>query len=199
MTLTAAFCEDYCERLHTATKFIDWQLVSELASDLEKAWREKRQVFICGNGGSGSNATHIANDFLYPISKKKGEGLRVHALTANSGVVTCLGNDEGYDNIFSYQLAVLANPGDLLIVLTGSGNSANILKVLDEAKECGVKSWGFLGFSGGKALEQCDRAIHVPCDDMQVCEDTQMIIANCLMQYLYQNQPTQDAPVELQA
>lgn len=193
MSMTPEFCLDYCERLNKAAKALDWNKVCELAAVLEDAWRNKRQVFVAGNGGSGANAIHIANDFLYPISKKKGEGLRVHALTANAGTVTCLGNDEGYDEIFSYQLAMLADPNDVLIVLTGSGNSANILKLLDEAKARGVQSWGFLGFSGGKAKEMCDHVIHAEIDDMQVCEDLQMVIANCLMQYLYKNQPRVEA------
>lgn len=189
MSMTPEFCLDYCNRLNTEAQKLDWDVVCGLAAVLEDAWRNKRQVFVAGNGGSGANAVHIANDFLYPISKVKGEGLRVHALTANSGTVTCLGNDEGYDEIFAYQLAVLADAGDVLIVLSGSGNSPNIIKALEESKKLGMKSFGFLGFSGGKALEMVDHAVHAACDDMQICEDLQMIIANCLMQYLYQNQP----------
>ena len=188
--MTPDFCLDYCNRLHAEAQRLDWDAVCQLAKVLEDAWRNKRQVFIAGNGGSGANAVHIANDFLYPISKKKGEGLRVHALTENTGTITCLGNDEGYDEIFAYQLAVLADVGDLLIVLTGSGNSPNILKALDEAKRIGMQSWGFLGYSGGEAIKKVDHAVHAACDDMQICEDLQMVIANCLMQYLYQNQPT---------
>ena len=74
MTITPAFCEDYCNRLHEVTKLVDWQKVCQLGERLAQCWAEKRQVFLCGNGGSGANAIHIANDFLYPVSKKKGEG-----------------------------------------------------------------------------------------------------------------------------
>src|SRR5262249_35160870 len=78
-------------------------------------WRSGRQVFLCGNGGSAGNASHMANDYLYPVSKTKGSAIRAHALTENPAVLTCLGNDEGYDEIFSFQLAALANKGDLLL------------------------------------------------------------------------------------
>ena len=96
-----------------------------------------RQVFFCGNGGSAGNAIHLANDFLYGIAKRTGAGLKVPALSANPAVVTCLANDVGYDHIFSEQLAVLAETGDLLIVLSGSGNSPNILRVLEQASSYG--------------------------------------------------------------
>src|SRR5213079_3704559 len=93
-----------------------------------------RQVFLCGNGGSAGNAIHLANDFLYGISKRPGSGLRVNALASNPAVITCLANDEGYDRIFSLQLAVQAQAGDVLVALSGSGNSQNILLALEQAK-----------------------------------------------------------------
>jgi D-sedoheptulose 7-phosphate isomerase len=127
-----------------------------------------RQVFLCGNGGSAGNAVHLANDFLYGISKTHGSGLRVTALSANSAVITCLANDEGYDHIFSMQLAVQAQHGDVLIVLSGSGNSPNILKALEEAKRIGMRSYAILGYTGGRAKAMADVAIHFAIDDMQI-------------------------------
>ena len=84
-------------------------------------------MFFCGNGGRAGNAIHLANDFLYGIAKRPDGGLRVNALSANPAVITCLANDIGYDRIYFEQLSVLANPGDVLIVLSGSGNSPNIV------------------------------------------------------------------------
>ena len=126
--------------------------IEKLAHHLLKIWREERNVFICGNGGSAANAIHIANDFHYgvgacgnpPIIK----GLKVEALTANSGILTCLSNDIGYENIFSHQIETKANKDDLLIVLSGSGNSENICKALKKASEIGLCSYAILGFSG---------------------------------------------------
>ena len=142
---------EYSDRLRAVLAASDWTGVAQLGEELLECWKTRRQVFLCGNGGSAGNAVHLANDFLYGISRQKGSALRVTALPANSSVLTCLANDEGYDKIFSFQLAVLANRGDVLIALSGSGNSPNIVKVLEQAREMGVKSYAILGFSGGKA------------------------------------------------
>src|SRR6266850_2465442 len=128
---------DYARRLASALSAHDWADVGRLAEDLRDCRDSGRQVFLCGNGGSAGNAIHLANDFLYGISRQKGSALRVTALPANSSVLTCLANDEGYDQIFSLQLAVLANRGDVLIALSGSGNSPNIVKVLEQARQMG--------------------------------------------------------------
>lgn len=108
-------------------------------------------VFLCGNGGSAGNAVHIANDMIYGIDRKSGKGLRAHALPANTSIITCLANDEGYEEIFAKQLAVYSCPGDILLVLSGSGNSPNILRTLDFANEHGLETFAILGFDGGKA------------------------------------------------
>src|SRR5262249_43298860 len=125
------------------------------------------------------------NDLFYGITKKRGPGLRVHALPANVGLLTCLANDEGYANIYSAQLATLANPGDVLIALSGSGNSPNILEALNEAKKVGMTSFAILGYSGGKAKGMADYALHFAIDDMQISEDLQVIVGHVLMQWLY--------------
>jgi len=178
---------NYAERLQSVLSNADWRNVELLAGELLRCWKDHRQVFICGNGGSAGNAAHIANDFLYGISKTLGSGLRVHALSANSSVLTCLANDKGYDEVFSYQLAVQANKDDVLIVLSGSGNSPNILKALETATTMGLKSYGILGYSGGKAKEMADVAIHFPVNDMQISEDMQLIVCHMVMQWLYEH------------
>ena len=182
-------CSDYSSRLQMALQTAEWSGVGRLAEELHDCWRNGRQVFICGNGGSAGNAMHLANDFLYGISKTRGSGLRVNALPANSSVLTCLANDEGYDEIFSLQLAVQGRPGDVLIVLSGSGNSPNILKALAQAKTTGLRTYAILGYTGGKAKAMADVAIHFPVDDMQISEDLQLIAGHMIMQWLYQNQP----------
>src|ERR1700677_3504622 len=138
----------YLDALQTTLQSFDWAPVERLATELWECWKDRRQVFLCGNGGSAANAIHLANDFLYGIAKPSGIGLRVTALPANSAVLTCLGNDVSYADIFSRQLAVLANPGDVLIVLSGSGNSPNIISALAAARERKVKSYAVLGFDG---------------------------------------------------
>tara|TARA_R100000900_G_scaffold36054_1_gene29731 strand:- start:353 stop:943 length:591 start_codon:yes stop_codon:yes gene_type:complete len=178
---------NYSKNLSKALGEFDWTPVGELADDLLECCKNGNHLYIAGNGGSAGNAIHLANDFLYGVSKVAGKGLRVTALPANPAVLTCLANDEGYDQIYSLQLGILANPGDVLIVLSGSGNSPNILRALEEAKDKGVKSYAILGYSGGKAKDLADVPIHFAIDDMQIAEDTQLIIGHMLMQWLYAN------------
>ena len=180
------FGRDYLRRLESASRQIPLEAVEQLASALLECWREKRQFFIFGNGGSAGNAIHLANDYLYGISRVTGHALRVHALPANSAVLTCLANDEGYEHIFAHQLAVLAQPGDIALAFSGSGNSPNILRALETCKSRGVRSFAVLGYSGGKAKALADVPIHVAIDDMQISEDLQLVVGHMLMQWLYE-------------
>ncbi len=175
---------DYWKRMAAVMDRIDWAPVATLGHDLLDCWKTGRQVFMAGNGGSAGNAVHLANDFLYAMSKRPGSGLRIHALPANPAVLTCLANDEGYDHIYSLQLGVLARPGDVLIVYSGSGNSPNILRALEESRRIGMRSYAVLGYTGGKAKALADVPIHVEVDDMQIAEDTQLIFGHMLMQWL---------------
>ena len=183
------FFSDYAERLSQVLASSKWTGVEQLAQDMNVAWKNGNQVFFCGNGGSAGNAVHLANDYIYGVAKRTGGGIRAVALSANPAVMTCLANDVGYDAIYSEQLAVLANKDDLLIVLSGSGNSPNILRVLEQARSMHVKSYAVLGFSGGKAKDLADVSIHFPVDDMQIAEDMQLVVGHMLMQWLYNNRP----------
>ena len=164
-----------------------------LAKELLQAWIEGRHVYICGNGGSAANAIHMANDFHYGIGAcgagPRLPGLRVEALPANTGIITCLANDTGYDNIYAHQLEVKARKDDVLIVLSGSGNSANVVHALERAKQLGMKSFAILAFSGGRCLELADVAMHFKINDMQIAEDTQLVVGHLCMQWLNANKP----------
>ena len=179
------FAAAYLERLRDAGSLIPLERVEELGYALLNCWKSGNQVFIIGNGGSAGNAIHLANDFIYGISKTLGSGIRMHALPANQAMLSCLGNDLGYDRVFSHQLAVMGSSGDLLIALSGSGNSPNILRAIEQARLQNIRSFAILGYTGGKALEICDCAIHVPVNDMQISEDSQLIVGHILMQWLY--------------
>ncbi|WP_417781910.1 SIS domain-containing protein [Terasakiella pusilla] len=176
--------KDYTQKLADVLAGYDWSPLEELTQDFLTCWQEKRRIFLCGNGGSAGNAMHIANDFVYGVSQKLGEGLRISVLSSNVSVLTCLANDEGYENIFSHPLSIDAEEGDVLIVLSGSGNSENILKAIQVAKQKGLKSYGILGFDGGKAREMVDVPLHFPVHDMQISEDIQLICMHMVMQQL---------------
>jgi D-sedoheptulose 7-phosphate isomerase len=185
---TVAAFQDYAGKLTGALARQDWQSGTLLANELAEAWRDGRRVFICGNGGSAANAIHWANDFLYPVAKSGGKGMKISALPANVSVLTCLANDIGYENVFAAQLATEAEPGDLLIVLSGSGNSPNVVKALEQAKVSKMKSFALLGYSGGACKDLADVVLHFPIDDMQVVEDMQLIVGHMLLQALCQTQ-----------
>jgi D-sedoheptulose 7-phosphate isomerase len=164
-----------------------------LAQELLRAWTDGSQVYICGNGGSAANAIHMANDFHYGIGACGAgphlPGLRVEALPANAGIITCLANDTGYENIYAHQLQVKGRKDDVLIVLSGSGNSANVVRALETAKRIGMKSFAILAFSGGRCLELADIPIHFTIDDMQIAEDTQLVVGHLCMKWLNANKP----------
>lgn len=182
--------KEYQSRLTATLVKFPLEPIMELAIALQKAWQEGRQVFICGNGGSAANAIHMANDLFYGIARFIGRpGMKVHALSANQSITTCLANDVSYEAIFSEQLKVYASSSDILIALSGSGNSPNITQALITARDMGLQTFAVLGYSGGKCLELADIAIHLPVDDMQIAEDTQLIIGHMLMQWLEANPP----------
>lgn len=187
--------DGYLARLQDVLRATDVCAIAQLANDMRECWARGAQIFLCGNGGSAGNAVHLANDYLYGIAKRTGGGMRVTALSANPAVITCLANDVGYDSIYSEQLAVQARAGDLLVVLSGSGNSPNILRALVQAKRMSVKSYAVLGYSGGKAKAMADVAIHFPVDDMQIAEDMQLVVGHMVMQWLHSN-PLMPAPDE---
>jgi D-sedoheptulose 7-phosphate isomerase len=141
-------------------------------------------IFLAGNGGSAANANHLATDLIYGVNSRGKGTFRVHSLSANSSVMTCLGNDTGYENIFSKQLEALAQRGDLLLVFSGSGNSPNIVRVLESARSLKITSISFLGYDGGKAKGLSDHALHFPIHDMQVAEDLHMIAGHLLLKAL---------------
>ncbi len=167
--------------------------IEKLSHDLLATWVEGRNVFICGNGGSAANAIHMANDLHYGIGAcgpaPKISGLKVEALSANTGLITCLANDTGYENIYANQIEVKGSPKDLLIVLSGSGNSANVVKALEIANKLSLKTYAIVAFDGGKCLNLANVAIHVDVNDMQIAEDSQLIVGHLCMQWLNTNKP----------
>ena len=183
------FFAAYASRLQAVLASTEWSGVAHLAQEMRKRWEAGRRVFFCGNGGSAGNAIHLVNDFLYGVAKRTGGGMKVLALSENPAVITCLANDVGYESIFSEQLAVHGEKGDLLIVLSGSGNSPNIVKVLKQSKTMGIKSFAILGYSGGRSKSLADVAIHFSIDDMQISEDMQLIVGHMIMQWLYEKNP----------
>ena len=181
------FSKSYLSKL--IESFSDDQLrdMKILAHELRNVWDKNNTLFICGNGGSGANAMHIANDLHYGIGdmlSHKKNGIKVDALTSNTAVITCLANDLGYENIFSNQIEVKASKDDLLVVLSGSGNSQNVVNALKAANHKGMKTISILGFDGGMCKELSETSIFFPVQDMQIAEDTQVIVFNICIKWI---------------
>jgi D-sedoheptulose 7-phosphate isomerase len=176
--------KDYIDKLSNALSLDAFRQVPVLAKALHEARLEGNCIYICGNGGSAGNAIHLVNDFIYGAGMKNGGGLRAEALSANAAVLTCLANDLGYDSIYSEQIRIKGSPGDILIVLSGSGNSPNVVKALETANQKKMKTFAILGFTGGRCKELAQCPIHFEIDDMQIAEDLQLIVGHICMQWL---------------
>ena len=179
--------QQYSQRLIESLTNLEEDQLSNFATALLDSWLEGNSVFFCGNGGSAGNAIHLANDFIYGAGLGLGKGLKVEALSANSAVITCLANDVGYEEIFSEQIRVKGQKGDILVALSGSGNSPNILRALEISNTLGLKTFAILGFDGGKAKNLAQYALHFPVQDMQIAEDLQLIVGHMCMQWICQH------------
>jgi len=166
----------FLDRVGQELSRVDPADVKALADAIYVCYQERRMVFVCGNGGSGSNASHFCEDMGkctlrredYDNDKKK--RLRILSLTDNTPYILAWANDEGFDRVFAEQLKNLASPGDLLIAISGSGNSPNVLRAVDWANKNGLKTFGCTGFDGGKLRRLAHQGLHVPLDDMGIVE-----------------------------
>jgi D-sedoheptulose 7-phosphate isomerase len=176
--------KSYLKNLKKNLNNHNFKKINILIKYLSNSLINKNKVYICGNGGSAGNANHIANDLLYGIAKFNGIGLDVESLSANSSVITCLANDTGYENIFSKQILVKGKKNDLLILLSGSGNSRNIIEAIKAAKKKNMKIFAILGYDGGKVRKMIKDFIHFPINDMQISEDLQLVVLHICMKSL---------------
>lgn len=154
---------------------------------IQEAYEEGRQVFIVGNGGSASTASHMACDLAKSVLGKQIDSrtrrFRAIALTDNMALLTAWGNDVSYEQVFAEQLRNLANGGDVLVVITGSGNSPNVVEAVRAGRELGLKSVGLLGFDGGAVRDLLDYAVVVPSDNYGYIEDAHMILNHLMTEY----------------
>ncbi len=140
-----------------------------------------RKIITCGNGGSASTASHYITDWNKMFNLASGKKLRGLSLNDNVGLISAYGNDLSYDEVFAGQIRALMDQEDLLIVISGSGNSPNIIKAIEAALKIGGKVLGVLGFDGGKAKPMCHEVFHTPSWDMQICEDIHLSFGHLVM------------------
>ena len=174
--------EDYIAKELQALRTVSSEEISNLAFQIESVRKSNAMVFIAGNGGSASTASHFATDIGIG-SIRRANPVRALSLCDNSAVLTALGNDINYSSIFEQQLRLLAKPGDLAILISASGNSNNLLKLYDCANELGVKVFSMTGFDGGKLRElTLGSNIHVqtPEGAYGIVEDIHLAICHAI-------------------
>ncbi len=185
--------DDYLGRLQTALGSLSRGELTELGEILARAYRNGKQVFTVGNGGSSSLASHMAADLAKNTIGPNMRRFRIMSLNENAAIVTALANDLGYENIFSEQLQSLIRAGDVLIVVSASGNSPNIIRAIEYARSQSAEVVGLLGFDGGQAAQLADLAIVVPSWDYGVVEDVHLIINHILVEH-FQARLAEDRP-----
>ena len=168
--------DSYLDRLNGEIARLNQDHLRQWADLIFQAWENGKFVFIFGNGGSGTTASHMAEDLgksslresdLRDESKKR---LKVLSLTDNLGWVMAVGNDVGYDQIFVQQLMNYGSEGDLVLAISGSGNSPNVLNAVDWANRHGLITYGLTGYGGGKLKQMQQHGLHVELDDMGMVE-----------------------------
>src|ERR1700712_498219 len=179
---------------------IDTAEIQKLSDLIHERYVAGKFVFVIGNGGSGSNASHFCEDmgkgtlarkFFDDDSKKR---LKVLSLTDNTPYILAWGNDEGFDRVFVEQLKNLASPGDLLIAISGSGNSPNVLRAVDWANRHGLDTFACTGFDGGKLRPLAKQALHVPLDDMGIVETLHLAAFHWVVDDLHRRIGLNDRP-----
>lgn len=175
--------DEYLSRLQAAVEALPRDGMSALGETLFRAYRNNKQVFVLGNGGSSSTASHMAADLAKNTIGPNMKRFRIVSLNDNAAIMTALANDIGYESVFSEQLTNLVQAGDVLIVVSASGNSPNVLKAMSYARSRSAEVVGLLGFDGGTAAELADIALVVPSDHYGVVEDVHLVINHILVDY----------------
>lgn len=179
-----AFAQRYVDNLASVLVDLPWADLARALKTLEKAYAERRQVFLAGNGGSAATASHMANDLMKGVAKKSKPGLRAIALSDNVPLITAIANDESYSEVFARQLGELGRPDDVLIVFSGSGNSANIVRAVEVAQHMYITTIAFLGMGGGQVAKMADVSVIVPSNEYGPIEDVHMLFDHLITAYL---------------
>lgn len=173
--------KDYIELEISILKMVDKSEINKAMNLLEEAREKGNTVYTFGNGGSAATASHMENDFNKGISEKLEKKHRFQCINVNMATVMAIANDNGYEQIFIQQLENKLHLNDVIIAISGSGNSENVIKAVEYAKSQGCRIIGMTGYSGGRLKELSDISLHVPVDNMQITEDVHIIFNHLMM------------------
>ncbi len=182
------YVEDYFKKLNKIFKNIDIETIEEAKKILFQAWKRDKKIFVMGNGGSASTSTHMAADIgKGTLSREYDDTMKrfkIMSLTDNMASVMAFSNDYGYEHVFVQQLKNLVSEGDVVIGISASGNSPNVIEALDFANEKNAITIGLLGFDGGKIKDMVDVAIHIKDNHYGRVEDIHLIINHLFVDML---------------
>jgi D-sedoheptulose 7-phosphate isomerase len=178
------FLKSYVEALTQALETVSAEQLDRVVALLIASLNNGNTIFVAGNGGSAAISDHLCCDWCKGTRVEGRKSLHVHSLSSNFALISAIGNDYGFEDVFSTQLEMFAKKGDALVLISSSGNSPNILKALRKAKELGVDTVGFSGFSGGELAKNADINLHVNFPNYGVVEDSHQILMHVLAQFL---------------
>ncbi len=175
---------NYFDKVTETLSRVDIEAINKFIDRIYECYKKGNTVYIFGNGGSAATASHVAGDFMKGISFGLEKRFRVVCLNDNIPAITAISNDLSYDEVFYEQLKTYLKKDDIVIGISGSGNSVNIIKALNYARELGAAIVGFCGYKGGKLRELADILIHAPVNDMEITEDIHIIIFHAVKQLI---------------
>jgi len=188
----ASYFDAYAEEMARAAKSVEPATLERAASTLVEAYLRGARVFSCGNGGSASIANHMQCDHVKGVRMATDLSPRVLSLSANVELLTAIANDTGYENIFVHQLQAQSEPGDVLLAVSSSGRSPNIVRALTWARDQGLRTIAVTGFDGGAARDTAEVSVHVDCTNYGIVEDLHQAIMHALAQYIRQSRMNAD-------
>ena len=187
----AGYSDAYFEQLNAAAASVDRAKLSQAATLLEKSYGKGATLYVCGNGGSAAISNHLVCDHLKLIRTDTDLIARVVSLSTNIETITAIANDISYEDVFVYQLQSLGLKGDILMTISSSGDSENVVRAATWAKENGITVISLTGFAGGRTAEIADINLHVEGDNYGVIEDIHQSLMHILAQYIRQKQMTE--------
>ncbi len=190
--LAASYCDAYFEELARAARSIDLDEVERAASILVDAYTSGATVFSCGNGGSAAISNHLQCDHLKGVRTETDLSPRVVSLSSNIELLTAIANDIGYNDVFVYQLQSQCRPGDVLVTISSSGRSANVVRALEWAREHDVRTISLTGFEGGDAKKVAEVAVHIDCNNYGIVEDLHQTVMHAIAQYIRQSRMSEE-------
>ena len=177
------FLLSYSSNLNQALDSLEQENLDKVFEALAKSILSQKTIFTCGNGGSSSIAEHLVCDFIKGASTDSKIDPKVIPLLTTP-VITAVANDISYDEVFAFQIKQYANKGDILLSISSSGNSENIIRAIEQAKSMGVITISFVGFNGGRAKEISDLCLHISSNNYGICEDAHHALMHIFAQYL---------------